>query len=299
MAAHLQRLPVIAFLSLVFLVVHVPASHGSSSDSLPPTYDSSMCPESFSCGGVDFHYPFYLSNTTRYTANYTPYSCGYTDLEIFCQGEGPTWTPVIRLGGDTYTVLNIIYDNKTIVLADSDVLGPVKCPAVSHDVSFDKLWLRLNPGSNENLTFYFGCKSLDRVPPVLDTYRIDCTGFKNGFGDGPSFIFTPDDHDPAQEPELAALCYKLSVPVMGEAPATMNRTNFTHGGYGDMLKQGFELVWLSNSTHDECLPCEQSGGKCAYSEYREFNGCLCSEGKVVQQHPFCRPSKSFETDHSV
>ncbi|KAF8676263.1 hypothetical protein HU200_047135 [Digitaria exilis] len=281
MAAHLPRPPVIAFLSLVFLVVHVPASHGSSSDSLPPTYDSSMCPESFSCGGVDFHYPFYLSNTTRYTANYTPYSCGYTDLEIFCQGEGPTWTPVIRLGGDTYTVLNIIYDNKTIVLADSDVLGPVKCPAVSHDVSFDKLWLRLNPGSNENLTFYFGCKSLDRVPPVLDTYRIDCTGFKNGFGDGPSFIFTPDDHDPAQEPELAALCYKLSVPVMGEAPATMNRTNFTHGGYGDMLKQGFELVWLSNSTHDECLPCEQSGGKCAYSEYREFNGCLCSEGKVL------------------
>nr|CAB3477991.1 unnamed protein product [Digitaria exilis] len=286
MAAHLPCLPVFAFLSLVFLIVHVPASHGSP-DSLPTTYDSSMCPESFLCGSVHVHYPFYLSNGTRYTANYTRYSCGYTDLEIFCQGEGPTGIPIIRFRGDNYTVKNIFYEEKTIVLADSNVLGPVKCPVVSHEVSFDELWLRLNPGSNDNLTFYFGCKSLDRVPPGLDTYQIDCNGFKSPFGDGPTFVFTPDDLDKAHEQELVMLCYNFSVPVSGEALAARNRTNITHGGYGEVLKQGFELVWLSNSTYDECLRCEQSGGKCAYNEYREFLGCLCSKGKVVQQHPFC------------
>lgn len=100
MAAHLPRLPVLRF---VFLAVHVPASHG---DPAPPltTYDDSMCPESSRCGDVSIKYPFYLSNTIRYIADYsynTPYACGYTDMEISCQGNGPTGTPVIRLDSES------------------------------------------------------------------------------------------------------------------------------------------------------------------------------------------------------
>lgn len=86
-AAHLPRLPVLLF---VFVAVHVPASHG---DPAPPltTYDDSMCPESSRCGDVSIKYPFYLSNTIRYIADYsynTPYACGYTDLEISCRATG-------------------------------------------------------------------------------------------------------------------------------------------------------------------------------------------------------------------
>ena len=69
---------------------------------------------------------------------------------------GPKATPAIILRGHHYTVLDIFYDSKSIILADSDVLHGGSCPVVLHDLSFDKLWLQ-NTSSNENLTFYFGC----------------------------------------------------------------------------------------------------------------------------------------------
>ncbi|CAO2204430.1 unnamed protein product [Urochloa humidicola] len=284
MAAHLlqPRLPVLLF---VFLAVHVPASHG---DPAPPlnTYDDSMCPESSRCGDVPIKYPFFLSNTIRYIADYnyndTPYACGYTDLEISCQGPGPAGTPVILLDSESYTVLNISYDKKTIILADSDVLrgaGSSKCPAVSvsHDVSFGKVWMRYSTISNDNLTFFFGC---DPAPAGLDKYRIDCNGSKSPFGEGASFVLTPDDHDKAEEHDLAAYCKNLSVPVRSEVLKASNKSSFTSGGYGDVLKQGFELVWLPT---DECHPCEQSGGKCSYNQYKQFLGCLCSNSNSKVQ----------------
>jgi hypothetical protein len=43
-------------------------------------------------------------------------------------------------------------------------------------------------------------------------------------------------------------------------------------------------------TTDKCLSCEQSGGKCAYSENKKYLGCLCSNSKA--SYPDCRPSKS-------
>nr|TKW16157.1 hypothetical protein SEVIR_5G280700v2 [Setaria viridis] len=266
-AAHLPRLPVLLF---VFVAVHVPASHG---DPAPPltTYDDSMCPESSRCGDVSIKYPFYLSNTIRYIADYN-----------LLQGNGPTGTPVIRLDSESYTVLNISYDNKTIILADSDVLRPGKCPVVSHDVSFDEVWLRYSTSSKDNLTFFFGC---DPAPAGVDTYRIDCNGLKSPFDDGASFVLTPDDHGKAQEHNLAAYCKNLSVPVRSEVLKSGNKTSFTSGGYGDVLRQGFELAWLPT---DECHPCDQSGGKCSYNQYRQFLGCLCSSNIKVG-HPRCTP----------
>ena len=116
-----------------------------------------MCPESSMCGNISIRYPFYLSSTIRdipgYSYNTTLYSCGYTDLMISCQYEGPKETPVIFLGGHQYTVLNISYDRNTIILADNDVLFGGSCPVVPHDLSFDSLWLN-NSSSNDNLTFY-------------------------------------------------------------------------------------------------------------------------------------------------
>jgi len=111
------------------------------------TYNVSMCSESFWCGSVEIHYPFYLANATEAIADYSGniFSCGYTDLSISCKLEGQTWIPTIRLDGDDYTVENISYhyDHQTILLVDSDVLGGAggDCPAVRHEVSFDETWL--------------------------------------------------------------------------------------------------------------------------------------------------------------
>ena len=108
-------------------------------------------------------------------------------------------------------------------------------------------------------------------------------------------MLTPDDHGKAQEQELAAYCKNnLSVPVRSEVLMVMarNRTNLRSGGYADVLKQGFELLWLPT---EECHPCEQSGGKCSYNHYRQFLGCLCSHSNSKVGHPSCRPSESFKT----
>ena len=108
-------------------------------------------------------------------------------------------------------------------------------------------------------------------------------------------MLTPDDHGKAQEQELAAYCKNnLSVPVRSDVLMVMarNMTNFRSGGYGDVLKQGFELVWLPS---EECRPCEQSGGKCSYNQYRQFLGCLCPHSNSKVGHPSCRPSKPFKT----
>ena len=180
MAAHLPvpRLPVLLLFVFLAVHVHVPASHAIP-PSLPTTYDGSICSESFFCGGVDIQYPFYLSNATREIADYGyNYSCGYTDLKIYCQRDGPTETPVISLGGENYTVQHILYDIYTIILADSDVLARGSCPAVSHNVSFDELWL-YNSSAFHNLTFFFGCHLGDSMTLEFDAYKIKCADFKN------------------------------------------------------------------------------------------------------------------------
>jgi hypothetical protein len=281
----LNPLPILLF---VFLAVHVPVpvSHAIP-PSLPTTYDGSICSESFKCGGVNISYPFYLSNATTETTDYEyNYSCGYTDLEISCQGEEPTETPVITLRGENYAVQNILYDSHTIVLADSDVLLAGSCPAVHHEVSFDETWLH-NSGSNDNLTFFFGCYLRRSVPQQFDTYKIKCVSPPDA-GPGNSFVLFADEPDRYLVQELATNCSKVvTVPVIGEVliTAASNQSNFTSGGYGYVLKGGFELEW-SRITADQCQQCERSEGHCAYSQSREFLGCLCNGGKVG--NPYCK-----------
>ncbi|CAL4955045.1 unnamed protein product [Urochloa decumbens] len=248
MAAHLPRLPLLLF---VFLTVHVPASHGDPA-LLLTTYDASMCSDSFMCGGVNITYPFYLSNAIRETAdNKSYYSCGYTGLEITCQaGEGLSATPVVRLGGDSYTVLDISYDSNTIILADSDVLlGSPRCPK-PHNVTFDHEWLRYNSSSYDNLTFFYDCYS---VPSGFDTakYQINCPG----------------------------------LPVLQRDVVMKYEYMLANGGYGDVLEMGFELEW-NRVTTDQCYRCEGSGGRYSYGQSKAFLGCLCSAGKVG--NPDCK-----------
>ncbi|KAM0826145.1 hypothetical protein ACQ4PT_069074 [Festuca glaucescens] len=184
--AHLLHL-----LVLLFLGVHV--------SPLPlSTYEDSMCSESFSCGGVDIAYPFYLSNATRSTPDYTSnYSCSYTDLKIFCQGEGRAKTPILQLGGDSYTILNISYDKYTFILGDTDVLRGNSCPRVSHNVSFSQEWLSYT-SSWDSLTFFYDCyhNPGDQSPPDLPDCQINCKGFS---GDGVSFVFTSERVNVSQE----------------------------------------------------------------------------------------------------
>ncbi|CAO2178700.1 unnamed protein product [Urochloa humidicola] len=292
MAAHLPRLP---FLLFVFLAVHVPASHGDPA-LLPTTYNDSMCSDSVRCGSVTISYPFYLTNEIGETTDHKSYySCGYTDLNITCQGEGPRKTPVIRLGSDSYTVLDISYDSRTIILADSDVLGVYGCPIVRHDVTFDYKWLQYNTSSYDNLTFFYGCyfKLGDPVLSDLDKYQINCSGSPSPLGSLASFVFTDEELGTARDHELASHCNEnFTVPVQRRALIGYEPYMLAKGGYGDLLKMGFELEWnrVTEAT-DECYLCEGSGGRCSYGRNKVFLGCLCSDGEVGNLD--CKSKSSF------
>ncbi|XP_052142980.1 LOW QUALITY PROTEIN: LEAF RUST 10 DISEASE-RESISTANCE LOCUS RECEPTOR-LIKE PROTEIN KINASE-like 2.7 [Oryza glaberrima] len=296
--AHLPLL----LLSLLLIGVHASVSHGSP---LPPTYNTSICSKSYKCGGVNISYPFYLSNATGETYDYTQFSCGYTDLKIFCSRDRPgrNETPTILLGGDNYTVLNIIYDSQTIVLADTDALRGGSCPRVRHNFTFGQAyeWLQYT-GSPDNLTFFFGCK-LNLAPPIVpglvsvaDQYQINCKTFSNGPDGGDSFVFTSGELEAPAESELARRCSQvIVVPVNGSILNSSNQSALPSGGYGQVLNKGFDLAWNSRKD-DQCNKCEQSKGQCAYSQNRIFLGCLCADGKVSRTD--CTSSKSFDADPS-
>lgn len=296
--AAMAHLPLLLLSFLVLIGVHASVSYGSPP--LPSTYDPSICSKSSECGGVNISYPFYLSNATDY---YTRFSCGYTDLKISCSRDrdGRNETPTILLGGDNYTVLDIIYDSHTIVLADTDALRGGSCPRVGHNVTFGQAyeWLQYT-GSPDNLTFFFGCK-LNLAPPidpglvsVADQYQINCKTFSNGPNGGNSFVFTSGELEAPVESELARRCSQvIVVPVNGSILNSSNQSALPSGGYGQVLNKGFDLAWNSRKD-DQCNKCEQSKGQCAYSQNRIFLGCLCADGKVSRTD--CTSSKSFDAD---
>uniref|UniRef100_A0ACD5W0G8 Uncharacterized protein n=1 Tax=Avena sativa TaxID=4498 RepID=A0ACD5W0G8_AVESA len=271
MAHHLPRL-----LVLLFLGAHV--SHGSHL--LLTAYDDSMCSESFRCGGVDIKYPFYLSNATRAAPEHTSnFSCGYTDLNISCLAEGKTGTPVLHLDEYSYIILNISYDNHTIILRDADLLrGNDVCPRVSHNVSFGQEWLNY-ADSFDSLAFFFDCytKRGDDMPRGLQDYQINCKGFSSP---GVSFVLSSEKVIVSKEYELAYHCTDYFLAPVHEDALLRSDPPVLPSQYGVLLRRGFELEWKTEQT---CYPCEQSGGRCSYSENKEFLGCFCSGGKVEAQ----------------
>jgi hypothetical protein len=125
------------------------------------------------------------------------------------------------------------------------------------------------------------------VPQQFDTYKIKCVSPADA-GPGDSFVLFADEPDRYLVQELAANCRDVvTVPVRGDVlmAASNNQSNFTSGGYGYVLKGGFELEW-SRLTADHCQQCEESYGRCTYSQSREFMGCLCYEGKAG--NPDCK-----------
>jgi hypothetical protein len=186
--------------------------------------------------------------------------------------------PILHLGGDSYTILNISYDDHYIILAETDVLGGNNCPRVSHNVSFGQEWLNYTD-SLDSLTFFFDCylSPGDQSPPDLADYQINCKGFS---GDGVSFVFTSEKVNVSQEYDLAGHCnHSFVVPVHEDPLLGSGQQLMLPAEYGVVLKKGFELEW-NPGTEQVCNLCEQSLGRCAYSESKQFLGCLCSGGKV-------------------
>ncbi|KAE8794904.1 putative serine/threonine-protein kinase [Hordeum vulgare] len=235
-------------------------------------YNSSMCQRSFPCGGLNIHYPLYLSNESKVVDGVAYSYCGYPGMAVLCDDSRAT----LQLAwGTNYTVLGIDYDNHTITLADADILASNGgCPRPRHNVTIPReAWLNFTPTGNTTISFFLNCSLA--APPPPDVVPINCTGFDPGRG---SFL-APQLGAPDFDPSVACNEVYVAPVLTGEwLTSPEHRRRLGDGGYGDVLRRGFRLSW--DPSAGPCFRCELSGGRCSYNQLGGFLGCLCSDGRV-------------------
>lgn len=240
-------------------------------------YNSSMCQRSFACGGLNIHYPFYLSNESKVVDGVSQSFCGYPGMAILCDDAIATATLQLA-GGTNYTVHAIDYDSHTITLADADALkgGDGGCPRPRHNVTIPReAWLNFTPTGNSTISFFLNCSfTAPLVPPEL--VPINCTGFERGRGSFLAPQVGVPDGDWGRECQEVYVAPVLTGEWLTTTPEYRHRLG--DGGYGDVLRRGFRLSW--DPSAGPCFKCELSGGRCSYDQPGGFLGCLCSDGRV-------------------
>ncbi|CAN6336900.1 unnamed protein product [Urochloa humidicola] len=277
-------MPLLLF-HVLLAAVSLAAAYGGGEGTIGQTYHDdkhpSMCHKSLPCGGhVDIHYPFFLA------ANATPpidddYSyCGYPGMGVTCDGA----SAILQLGGHDYTILEISYENRAVMLVDrDDVLNGGDCPRVTHNVTVPpgSRLSRLPATANDDgeLFFFYDCVFTDTAPPGIPP--INCSGFfPGGSGRGVSFVALQSDVRQHQGEWPRACEMAVVVPVLSDwLPGPEYHPPPLNGeGYGQILKRGFQLSWEPSTR--VCYVCEQTKGKCSYDHSGEFVGCMCSDGSL-------------------
>ncbi|KAM0892466.1 hypothetical protein ACQ4PT_025761 [Festuca glaucescens] len=251
---------------LLVLLLSVAGSHG----------DSSMClSEPYTCGGINFSYPFYLSSERTELNGYQNSSCGYPGMGIACDDD----KPILIDSGQNYTVKSIDGARVNISLADPEVVDG-RCPRVDHDVTFGPgAWLDFPAGTVDYLVFFLSCYFEPGLqPPAIGTIR--CSEFVSGVP-GLSFVL-PNASVPAGNWSQA--CRQvIRVPVLKYEHADPNDPAWGNTGYGDVLREGFQVSWDDNRPAP-CTQCEESKGRCAYNQNGGFLGCLCTNGQINDKY---------------
>jgi hypothetical protein len=257
---------------LPLLLVLVAASHGASND----TYDTSMClQETTTCGDVSIRYPFYFSDKTGYINGSSNSYCGYPGLAIDCD-DGK---PILQLNGaEKYKVNYINVGSITNVsLVDKEVVDDSSgCPRVDHNVTFAQgSWLFFPAGmSLDYLVFFLGCSfpNLFLPPENIDPITCSFIGLI-----GPSYVLPKDQVPPGN---WSQFCKTFEVPVVKYQQMDPKGDAWRKGGYGQVLRQGFLLSVNDSRRPPNCTQCEESKGRCGFSQDGEFIGCLCLNGRV-------------------
>nr|CAB3473944.1 unnamed protein product [Digitaria exilis] len=232
-------------------------------------YNSSICQtQAYTCGKVEIRYPFYLSGVTGDVRNHSNSYCGYPGLAIACEDGGE---PTLSLGNRDYNVTGIDYSSHTISLVDPDVLEDESCPRVEHNVTVPPIfWLNFTDTIGY-LLFFADC-SIASLPNQTDITPIDC----GSSGGGGYFVV------PLNVPNLVLLeeyCHQVTLVPVLQSALEQGSTD----GYRNILTQGFQLEWELSRRSNNCTKCDNSNGRCAYSQYGEFMGCLCANGLVNDQ----------------
>ncbi|XP_052142971.1 LEAF RUST 10 DISEASE-RESISTANCE LOCUS RECEPTOR-LIKE PROTEIN KINASE-like 2.1 [Oryza glaberrima] len=260
---------------LLLLLLLVAASHGDASSD---TYDTSICLEKpTTCGNVSISYPFYLAKETQDINGSSNSYCGYPGLAIDCDDA----QPILQLNGaEKYKVNYINYGNGSITnvsLVDQEVVNDSSgCPRVDHNMTIPPIsWLFLPGMSVDYLVFFLSCSFPNLFLPPENTDPITCSFI--GLT-GQSYVLPKDQVPPGSWTQFCQKIYE--VPVVKYEPMDPKGDAWRKGGYGQVLLQGFALSVNDSRRPPNCTQCEESEGRCGFSQAREFIGCLCPNGRV-------------------
>ncbi|KAK9106228.1 hypothetical protein Scep_023072 [Stephania cephalantha] len=214
------------------------------------------------CGeNVSVEYPFWISSQQ-------PSSCGNPFLEINCVDDKH---PTIKLSVDhKYVILDINYENGSLLVADADAFDETVCVAPSDNFTLSEemtMMMSLSP-YDLHLYFFYDCKVR---PTDYPTFSIPC-----GVPKSNSHNFAALLHNSTLN-YLNASAEKcesfVAAPVYIDEgvldPGTIERVNYT-----SILQEGFLLNWSLN-TSSSCDACRQSGGLCGQIENQFM--CFCSD----------------------
>ncbi|CAL9082082.1 unnamed protein product [Musa textilis] len=212
------------------------------------------CEVSSCCGdAANISDPFWLSGGNAF--------CGDPAYEVECRGGLPILAN--SLGGGSYFIKHIFYDNKSFVVANTQfALGD--CPVPRDDSQLglhDHFDHHFTISTANKVLFLF--RNCSEIPPGHHE-RMQCAN--------DAFADLCESYDYSKPPNWSSKCEVVNAPVLPYgAEEESGRTN-----YEDLLKNGFLVEWWSNP--EGCEECKESGGKCGSDHQTGDFVCHCPGG---------------------
>ncbi|KAG6522831.1 hypothetical protein ZIOFF_019986 [Zingiber officinale] len=231
--------PLLAFLVLSCLLALFPIP--SSGDYSCPSSPSS------SCSNVTVSYPFWLPDEPDQIMNSY---CGYQSFMLSCQSH----IPILRLGDDSYRVLDINYADRSISLVDEDTYSRALddyCFRVWRNVSLGPNTRLAYTNADANLTFFFNCNDNDSR---WSDNQIRCLQHDGAKGNR-SYIFS----EISNENSLPRNCAEVVVSPALQSSVSDSSATLLAVKYAEILKNGFELYWTGDNAGTDCAYCERAG----------------------------------------
>ncbi|KAK9115427.1 hypothetical protein Syun_022224 [Stephania yunnanensis] len=215
------------------------------------------------CGeNVRVEYPFWISSQH-------PSSCGNPFLEIDCVEDKH---PTIKLSGDhQYEILDINYENGSLLVADADAFDEKACVAPSNNFTLSEEMTTMMSLSPYDLHLYFFYDCTLR-PTDYPTYHIPCRVSKTNSHNFAALLIhnsTLNYLNASAEKCESIVAAPVYIDEGVVDPGTLDRMNYT-----SILQEGFLLNWSLN-TRSSCDACRQSKGRCGQIENQFM--CFCSD----------------------
>ncbi|KAI5353154.1 hypothetical protein L3X38_006047 [Prunus dulcis] len=219
------------------------------------------CSVPVSCGRQNISYPFYIQG--RHES-----FCGYPGFQLSCHGDGEDAYPLLQLSGNNYTIHNIDYQRKSLLVSNSLLSGYLESTACNDDISsLHNLTLpndQFELASNQaDFFLLYNCNS--SVVESFPKYKVGCFDQPtNKTRSDTSVLALPRDEYPNFGSDKCR----------GEVVVAHARGGYENGEVGliqEVLSRGFELNWFAS----DCSRCQDSGGRCGFNYTTYHFRCLC------------------------